>query len=213
MTIIFFDNLQRKSEDSQICGNFTHDILRDMKVSPYSPLECPSGFSWETLLQENEGWLRSVLQNRLHNSTEVDDVYQEVGLAIVKSDFRPTDRESAVGWLYQVAVRQALQYRRKAGRYRNLLHRTSQFSSETTPQAENPLVLILQSERSESIRECISQLSETDRELLILKYQENWTYQQLADRLGVTRHTIEHRLIKAKRRLRTLLSKIDPGES
>ena len=44
-----------------------------------------------------------------------------------------------------------------------------------------------------------------DREILLLKYTEGWTYKQLAAHLGVKVKTVEHRLMKARRDLRRRL--------
>jgi RNA polymerase sigma-70 factor (ECF subfamily) len=48
-----------------------------------------------------------------------------------------------------------------------------------------------------------------DREILMLKYTENWNYQQLAEHLGVTLHTVEYRLLRARKRLRQELTRLD----
>jgi RNA polymerase sigma factor (sigma-70 family) len=49
------------------------------------------------------------------------------------------------------------------------------------------------------------QLDELDRQVLMLKYVEGWTYRQLAEMLGVTEDTIEYRLLRARKRLKSLL--------
>ncbi len=163
---------------------------------------------WVRTLNENESWIRRVLRNRLENTDEVDDVFQEVSLAVAKSDSRPTDRAKAESWLYQVAIRQILQFRRKAGRYRKLIQGQQQRSISGEDEAD-PLALVLRTERSESIRKVMGQLTDTDREILMLKYAEKWTYKQLADRLHVSTNTIEHRLLKAKKQLQRLLKQLD----
>lgn len=162
---------------------------------------------WTAALEQHEPWLRRVLLNRVGDRDAVDDLIQEVGLAVSRPDLRPADPAKLPAWLYRVAVRQAYLYRRKLGRYRKLVAGvTARTPRSQTVEEEDPLRGLVGRERSAAVQSSMKQLTETDRELLMLKYSENWTYQQLADRLGVTVHTIEHRLLKAKQRLRRILA-------
>ena len=48
-------------------------------------------------------------------------------------------------------------------------------------------------------------LNELDRQILMLKYTEGWSYRQLSEHLGVKEDTVEYRLMKARKNLRRLL--------
>lgn len=168
-----------------------------------------SGFAWSTIWNENEQWITEVLRNRLQSADEVEDVAQEVKLGLMKSKTRPADLENPSAWIYRVAIRQVLMYRRKKGRYQKLLKRERFSKSPTSIESPSPLSLLLRTERIGKIREMLTELNETDREVLMLKYSDNWTYKQLADKLGVSVNTIEHRLVKAKKRLRKLMVNAD----
>lgn len=175
---------------------------------PASTVSVAGAGEWLTALREHEPWLRRVLWNRLGDRAGVEDVLQEVSLAASRDEIRPADQEKLPAWLYSVAVRQAYLYRRKLGRFHNFLTRAQRQGAvaDSAASSENPLRWLLVRERQQAIENAFRSLSEMDREILLLKYGENWTYQQLADRLGVTVHTIEHRLLKAKKTLRRLLS-------
>ena len=49
-------------------------------------------------------------------------------------------------------------------------------------------------------------LAPRDREILLLKYTESWSYQQLSDRLGISETAVEARLHRARGRLRRELT-------
>jgi len=128
---------------------------------------------------------------------------QEVALAVVRSD--GPDKPARLGpWLYRIAVRQALLYLRQAGRRRNLVNRWKQRRPDEQLDSD-PLEWLLGKERRQSVRKALEGLPAGDREILMLKHSEGWSYQKIADQLGVKRHTIEYRLLKARRRLRQLL--------
>ena len=48
-----------------------------------------------------------------------------------------------------------------------------------------------------------------DAEILLLKYTEDWSYRQLAGRLGITESAVEARLHRARLRLRAELASLE----
>ena len=61
-------------------------------------------------------------------------------------------------------------------------------------------------ERKDPVRQAIAQLPRRDVEILLLKYTENWSYEQLAQHTGASESAIESRLHRARRRLRKQLA-------
>lgn len=174
---------------------------------------------WPTMLKTHEPWLKKVLRCRIGDAHAVDDLFQEIAvvvyrqLEITKSSPSQHDRASAkktlpetsdrVGpWLYRVAIRQAISYHRKRSRKYQPQVTDNLTAQSPTPQ---PLDWMLDREAGEAMRACIEKLEDTQREILILKFTENWSYQQLADRMGISTRAVEHRLLKARKKLRQLL--------
>jgi RNA polymerase sigma-70 factor (ECF subfamily) len=62
------------------------------------------------------------------------------------------------------------------------------------------------------LREALRRLDPGDREILVLKHLDGWTYDELAERLAIPRGTVMSRLFHARRRLKQLLSEL-PGET
>jgi RNA polymerase sigma-70 factor (ECF subfamily) len=83
-----------------------------------------------------------------------------------------------------------------------------------TSPAPEPLDWILHQESDQTMARCIAQLNHGDREILMLKFTEHWSYRQLADHLGISIRAVEHRLLKARKKLRNLLvsAQHEPGE-
>lgn len=61
------------------------------------------------------------------------------------------------------------------------------------------------------LRRALRRLEPMDRELLVLKHLDGWTYDALAERLEIPRGTVMSRLFHARRRLKELLCEL-PGE-
>lgn len=157
---------------------------------------------WNMELQRHQHWLLKVLRCRINNVHTVEDLYQNIALAVVKQAAKPTDPEKVAPWLYRLAVRQTINHYRKSHRR---MHTQEQPNCESG--SETPLEWIMAEEKRSEVRKALQNLKPQDREMLVLKYTENWSYTDLANHLGVKIKTVEYRLLKARKRLRTLLTK------
>ncbi|MEE2640202.1 MAG: sigma-70 family RNA polymerase sigma factor [Planctomycetota bacterium] len=167
----------------------------------------PSKIDWQAALEKHQRWLWAIVYARVGEPQAVEEVLQEVALAAVRQSAPIEDEAKVAPWLYRVAIRQSLLYRRKMGRIRKLNDRYAvrEQPTELDRKQASPLDWLLADERKELIRRAMEQLREKDREILLLKYSENWNYYQIADHLGVSHSAVEARLHRARARLRSEL--------
>jgi RNA polymerase sigma-70 factor (ECF subfamily) len=162
---------------------------------------------WGDALAAHDRWLRTAVLARTGEPQAGDEVMQDVALAAVAQKSPVLDPSRLGGWLYRLAVRQALLHRRKCGRRRKLLERHAcrggAVDSSTTA---DPLDWLLRDERRALVREAMATLPRRDAEILLLKYTENWSYRELAAHLGLTESAVEARLHRARGRLRDALA-------
>lgn len=183
--------------------------------SPSPALEKNNGsIDWMAELARQTRWLRTVIAARCGEPQAVDEIMQEVSLALIKQSAPLRDPEKVAPWLYQIAVRQSLMYRRKHGRRRKLERRLAQRleSQPKPPTAPDPLQWLLAQERRELVRDGVRKLNPKDAELLLLKYTENWSYQQIAKHLDITESAVEARLHRARKKLRNLMAALGPAD-
>jgi RNA polymerase sigma factor (sigma-70 family) len=165
------------------------------------------GIDWPSVLAEHDRWLRAVVCARVGEPQAVDEVMQEVSVAAVRQHAPLMDAAKVAPWLYRLAVRQSLLYRRRQGRQRKLIDRYAHRyrPSEADNRQADPLGWLISEERGVQIREAISRLTQRDAEILLLKYAEDWSYKALAEHLGISESAVETRLHRARQRLRTEL--------
>jgi RNA polymerase sigma-70 factor (ECF subfamily) len=197
-------------------GTSAVTIFKNMNDTPLcSGLEARDGqVDWAATLAEHDRWLRTAVFARLGERQAVDEVMQEVALAAV-AQRAPLQDPSRVGpWLYRLAVRLVLLYRRRCGRQRRLLDRYAQArgqACEATVSAD-PLDWLIRAERVHLVRQALTRLPRRDAEILLLKYTEDWSYRELASRLGISESAVEARLHRARQRLRQAMSLTDATE-
>jgi RNA polymerase sigma factor (sigma-70 family) len=174
-----------------------------------------TAIDWQALLAEHERWLRTIVYARLGEPFAVDEVMQEIALAAVRQAAPLADPGKVAPWLYRLAVRQCLLYRRKCGRRRKL---TERYADQFRPDEQDrrwpdPLTWLLAEERRKLVRLALERLPRRDAEILLLKYTENWSYGQIAEHLGTTHSAVEARLHRARARLRAELAALEVIEA
>jgi RNA polymerase sigma factor (sigma-70 family) len=158
---------------------------------------------WAATLAEHDRWLRIAVLARLGEPQAVDEVMQEIALAAVAQRAPLHDPARVGAWLYRVALRQVLLYRRRCGRQRKLIGGYA--AVHTAGASADPLDWLLQDERKGLVREALARLPRRDAEILLLKYSEDWSYRDLANHLGISESAVEARLHRARQRLREVL--------
>jgi RNA polymerase sigma-70 factor (ECF subfamily) len=166
----------------------------------------PLELDWTALLAEHNRWLRTIVFSRLREWEAVEDVMQEIACAAVRQAAPLSDPAKVAPWLYRLAVHQVLLYRRKMGRRRKLLDRyVTRLPSDAGQSESEPLQWLLARERGQLIRQALEELPQRDAEILLLKYTEDWSYDMIAQHLGISHSAVEARLHRARKRMREAL--------
>lgn len=178
---------------------------------PYQPAD-GLPIDWATELGRHRSWLRAVIYARLGRSDGVDDVFQEVSLAMLArnantdaSKVGPSRPQHIGAWLYRVAVRQAGLYLRTNGREARRREELQERQTTANPDDKEPLDWLLADERREHIRRALGRLLPEERELIVLKYTQDCSYRQMAGYLGVSVTVLQSRLHRARGRFREIL--------
>ena len=171
--------------------------------------EVTGALDWGATLAAHQGWLRRVVASRLGEPQAVDEVMQDVALAAVAQRSPLQNPAGAAAWLYRVAVRHVLLYRRKTGRQRSLVDRyRARKGGSAIDASASPLHWLLRDERQRLVQDALRRLPPRDADLLILKHADGYGARELAERFGVTVATIETRLHRARHRLRAELAQL-----
>ena len=163
---------------------------------------------WTSVLRENEPWLRAVIAKRVGESAAVDEVFQEVALAVASQKSPLRDPSKVGAWLYRTAVLQSALYRRTAARKRNL-HKKYESEDAANPNglvAPDPLDWLVRKEREELVRDAAAQLPLDEQRMLGMKYGEDKSYQEIADELKTTALAVQSKLHRARKRLKEILN-------
>ena len=141
-------------------------------------------------------------------SSAVDDVVQEVFLtAWVKRDqFR--NESSRATWLNRIAINKSRNFIRHQTTWRRVMDQFATLVSGKSPQGASDNQEKLSPEQ-ERLRWAINRLKAADREIVVLRYLEERSPDEIAEMTGKKRNTIDARLSRARKRLKELIEQRD----
>lgn len=174
----------------------------------------PAAVDWQAALAYHDRWLRTIVFARVGERQAVDEVMQEVSLAAVEQRAPLADPAKVAPWLYRLAVTKSLLYRRRMGRQRKLTEGYAERvrPTEADARTSDPLAWLLADERRKLVRTAMERVPRRDAEILLLKYTEDWSYHDIAARLGIGHSAVESRLHRARARLREELTALNVVE-
>jgi RNA polymerase sigma-70 factor (ECF subfamily) len=146
--------------------------------------------AFEELVARYHPRLRYYLRRVLPRADHVDDVLQEVWLAVFRALPRLADPAALAAWLYRIARDKAsLQWRKRPP---ECLLEVSDLVEEPSQNNE------FRREDAQEIHASLNQLTPEEREILVLRFLEDMTYDEIAKVIGCPVGTVRSRLYYAK---------------
>jgi RNA polymerase sigma-70 factor (ECF subfamily) len=145
--------------------------------------------------------LRYFLRKLLPSAHDAEDALQDVWLDVLRALDRLVDPQALVAWLYRIARDRAFARLRKAKPHEQL--RDEGTVADTTTDDDHDF----SPEDAERIHAALDKLPPEQREVLVLRFLEEMSYEQIATVTGANIGTIRSRLHYAKRALRQVLKK------
>lgn len=162
------------------------------------------------LVRRHDRWVRGVIYGVMGERDRVDDVAQQVWSAawMRLGELRDTARWRP--WLYRLARNAAYDAGRDIARRRarfrsSAAEKAGEFARSAGVDRSTPDGAIEQDERNGGVLKAIEGLPAIYREPFVLRHLNDWSYQQIADAMGMPIATVETRLVRARRCLREAL--------
>jgi RNA polymerase sigma-70 factor (ECF subfamily) len=166
-------------------------------------LRCQAGdeAAFAELVERYQPRLHYYLRKMLHDPQGTEDALQDIWLAVFRAVARLADVGAFRAWLYRIAhdraVRQ-LRQRQQPCRSLEEVDPTDAWAEQETFTAED----------AERIHAALHELAAEHREVLVLRYIEGMTYEEITRVVGSPVGTVRSRLHYAKRALRGVLERM-----
>lgn len=188
----------------------------DFSSPEITTLKCLSDEDVLAALREGRVYALDILYDRyakllyslafkiLGNSEEAEDVTQEVFLTFWQKDAYQSSRGTLKSFLAAMVRSRSIDKLRAQGTRNRFLQKWQRLSQPE--QATSPLIEdIARNEQSHLVRQALSELSDSEREILEIAYYQGLSQSEIAERLNLPLGTVKSRsrqgLIKLRQRL------------
>lgn len=162
------------------------------------------------------GQLVGMFQDRLYHAmvhicgspAEAEDVVQET---LVQAFFRLDtfqQKSSLYTWLYRIAINRAINRKRRERGDLSVEQHQQETGSEPLDPRDSPGENLLRQERARQVQAALAKLSEEYRTVMVLREIEGFSYETIAEIVGISVGTVRSRLHRARSQLRQTLKDI-----
>lgn len=160
--------------------------------------------AFEQLYARHRGRLYRYLLRQLRDNALADEVFQDVWQRVISARAGWTPAAGFATWLYTIA------HHRLGDHWRSLKHRPAApaDADERTARVadpETPERVLSEFERRRQLQLALDDLPEEQREVLLLRLEQELTLEEIAEVTGVGRETVKSRLRYAMDKLRARL--------
>lgn len=171
--------------------------------------------------EEAFAYLLAVYQNPVYNlvahiaesGRDAPDVLQDVFLKVFKGIRSFNGDSSLKTWIYRIAVHEASNHRRSWLRRKlreafsldDDRRHSEGFLARSAERPETPYEVAEQAERQAMVRRALASLAQPYRTVVVLREIEDFSYQEIAELLGVSEGTVKSRLMRGRELLKRKL--------
>lgn len=164
-------------------------------------VRCQTGdeAAYAELIERYGPRLRYFVRKRLGRDDAVDDVLQEVWIDVFRQLPRLNDVGAFAAWIYRIARGKAVLDVRRNGDGRHALQEAGEIAA---PEAEPEF----SADDAARIHIALDQLPAEQREVLVLRFMEAMSYDDIGQVIGCPVGTVRSRIFYGKQALKRLLS-------
>ena len=145
--------------------------------------------------------LRAFLYKMMAGRRSVDDLAQEVWMDVLRDLPRLADPGAFVPWFYRIARNRVFRLLRR----REPAPSINDLAGDVADAAEEPADFT--AEDAEAVHAALDRLNAEHREVLLLRFMEDMSYEQIAQAVGRPVGTVRSRIYNAKRELRVMMER------
>jgi RNA polymerase sigma-70 factor (ECF subfamily) len=161
--------------------------------------------AFRVLFETHKDRVYSIALRYSGNAAAAMDIAQDTFLKLLSSIRQYRGEASFESWLYRLVVNSCLDYHRRRKRFLPLVDGV--FDRFREPR-ESALHDLLREEQTERVQQIVAQLPEEQRIVVVLRYTDGLSYEEIADVLGCRRGTVASRLNRAHKALERRLSSL-----
>jgi RNA polymerase sigma-70 factor (ECF subfamily) len=171
----------------------------------------PSLPAFEKIIAENEKKIFNTIYSYVSNYEDALDLTQETFLQAYRSLDSFRGEADISTWLYRIAINLCKKHFNKKGRWEKIIAGSAD-APEIQPEVMRISVneasadeVVIMEERDQTVQSQVASLPAKYKTVIVLKYLQDLSYEQIADILNIRIGTVKSRLNRAKKMLKEKL--------
>lgn len=157
--------------------------------------------AFNDLVNRHKEKVRNLIYLNLGSTSSIDDISQEVFLAVYRKLKQFRFQSQFTTWLYTITINKIRDHVRK----QKIMSVFSAFSSDDTENVVEPGSFKENFDVNEMVRDAVAKLPRKLKEPLILRDFEGMSYQEISDATGIETGTVKSRIFRARESLKKML--------
>jgi RNA polymerase sigma-70 factor (ECF subfamily) len=150
--------------------------------------------------------LYKVMYRMVYSQDDAEDLVEEAFIRAYKAIKRFELGRSFFSWLCRIAVNNAINFMKRERRGQMQPLETVEYS--LTAKKGNPVEMTKEKMLQEKVARAMSRLPDEFRTILVLRVEEEFSYEQISTILRIPKGTVMSRLARARQKLRDLFSEM-----
>jgi RNA polymerase sigma-70 factor, ECF subfamily len=166
--------------------------------------------AFELLVRRYQRQVANLIYMTMGNRDDVDDIAQEVFIRVYRSLPKFKFDASFFSWVYRITYNLCIDEirKKKIRRVLSLDYLTEDTLEKNRQNKDNAIASdsLLKEERQSVVQSALQRLSPEHREVLVLREYQDFSYDEIAETLGLKLEAVKSRIFRARREMRDLLN-------
>lgn len=167
--------------------------------------------AFDMLIRKYQGIIYNYIFKITLNKEDTEDILQEVFIKAYKNLYRLENKERFYSWLFKIAVN-TMNTSFKSKKQGTFVEESEMLDIKCNVKDTPEERLQIKEENLELLKK-LSVLNEEERNAIVLKYVQGFSYKEVGEILGIKEETIKTKLHRAKKKLHDLSRKSMKKES
>lgn len=197
------------SKTSRLPAHSEHELVAAIRAG--------NDHAFEELYSRYSERIFGFILSKVHDHGRAEDIAQEVFMSALRR-LRSSDQTIAFKpWIYEIAKNACIDEFRRGSRAREVpLEADGEFvvdrQKSSVSRVPTPAAAVESKQRLEDLRGAFGGLSTTHHQLLVMREFEGMSYDEIGERLGMTRQMVESSLFRARRKLTEEYQELASGQ-
>ncbi len=167
--------------------------------------------AFETLIKDYKKVAYNIAFRVLKNKEDAEDVSQEALVKVFKSIANFNMQSTFKVWLYRIVMNTCLDFKRKNQTIvysidKPIESENGEIATEIADETGRPDIILQNKIESEILNECIQNLDDDFRTVIVLREIQGLSYNEIANILSCSEGTVKSRINRARKKLRIMLT-------